>query len=158
MKHGSKATLTLMSCAALLGGCIDQATSVRMSDPRDAITVAVVQPYFWKKEVKLEMVMSRLTECQRRFRFGAMLPSAVKVEVYQPPEGMFAEKIFIVHQGGINYALSPVYCEIQPFKETPKDLGQALGKFVFEGEKLVFKASPLPPALPKPAPDSSTQQ
>ena len=144
----------LAGAALLLAGCKDESASMIFTGPDHALTLNARQPWPWSKGFELEVVMARQPDCQRRSRLGSAPSGEIRVEVFRPPEGVYAEPIVILRQGGRHYAVSGRNCEMQPFGAAPQEMGARLGGFDREGGKLKFVAAPkpaAPPPLPVPA-------
>lgn len=89
--------LSLLTLLPLLSGCVDDRVSYETED-RLGFTLIREQPMFWKKEVNLYLVVSRMPDCMRRHALGtASEKSKVELWQYQPDtfivkfdKGMFA--------------------------------------------------------------------
>lgn len=147
----------LAAAAWLLAGCKDESASLLFTGPEQALTLNARQAWPWSKELELEVVMARQPDCQRRSRLGHVPLSEVRVEVFRPPEGVYAEPIVILRQGNNHYAVSGQNCETQAFKTVPQELGVRLGSFDREGGRLKFAAAPKPAATVTPAPAAPQQ-
>lgn len=145
-------TASLLPLALLLAGCLEGTASLRLGANDHALTLQARQPYFWSQAVELEAVMSRQPDCHRRSRLDAGTLGDIKVDVFRPNEGEFAEPILILKQGAAFYAVSTANCEMQKFKTPPVNPGTRLGAFQQEGKKLNYVAAPAAaPAVPAPA-------
>lgn len=146
----------LLPLPLLLAGCLNGTASLRLGGNDHALTLQARQPYFWSQAVELEAVMSRQPDCHRRSRLDRATLGDVKVDVFRPDAGEFAEPILILKQGASFYAISTANCEMQKFRSPPAKPGTRLGTFQREGEKgLKFVAAPAAPApVPAAAPAS----
>lgn len=147
-----KPLITMLSAALLLAGCMNESATLALDDKEHRLTLQVRQPWFWEQKVELEVLVSRLPDCQRRSRIGTAMPAEVALDVLRPDPGEFAEPILVLRQGSRHFALGLATCEIQPFKAAPKNPGTPLGAFRMEGTKLKFNAAPAPRPAPAAAP------
>ena len=99
-----------------------------------------MQEYFWKKDVTLDLLASRMPDCQRRIPLGALPMSDVEIELFQSGENVYTlragEQAWRVETGGCSEL------------EAPEQVtGQPLGLFLpGDDKKLVFeKAEPETP-------------
>lgn len=144
--------LMLALPALLLAGCMNESATFYLVEGRDqSLTLQAKQPWFWDQKVDLEVVMSRLPDCQRRSPLEAAMPAEIALEVFRPEAGEFAEPILILRQGGRHYALGLAGCGLQAFKAPPQKPGSLLGTFRMDGQRLKFKAAPAPAAATPPA-------
>ncbi len=139
----------LLFALLLLAGCKNESATLQLAGPDHALTLLVRQPWFWKQEADIEVVMSRQPDCLRRSRLDVVALGEISVDVLRPDEGEFAEPILILGQGARFYAVSTKSCEMQRFKAPPSNPGMQLGTFRLDGEKLKFVAAS--PATPSPA-------
>ncbi|MBI3140576.1 MAG: hypothetical protein HYZ19_01775 [Rhodocyclales bacterium] len=135
-----------VAAAALLAGCKHESASLVFTGPDHALTLSARQPYPWSKAFHLEVVMARLPDCHRRSRLAAVAADELRLEVFRPAAGAFAEPILVLRLGSRYYALGTGNCELQPFAAAPKEPGVPVGSFALAGGKLKFTAAPPPPA------------
>lgn len=152
-----KPLMALMLAALPLAGCMDDSATFYVDGRERSLTVQARQRWFWDPQVELEVVMSRLPDCQRRSRLGSVLPAEIALQVYRPESGEFAEPILILRQGGAHYALGQANCELQPFRTAPQRLGTLLGTFRVEGRRLRFAPAPAPTPAPAAATPAAPQ-
>lgn len=133
----------------LLAGCINDAASYQIDSKDNAITLVREQRWFWKPEVDLSVTTSRLPDCQRRHKMG-VVPAAVAVEVWQTGPGTY-----LLKQGETLYLTETQTCEgfqkVSP-DQLPSGMGEKLGVFQVQDDKLRFVPVPPPPAAAAPAP------
>lgn len=141
-----KPLIPMLSAALLLAGCMNESATLALDGKDHGLTLQARQPWFWDQKVDLEVVMSRLPDCQRRSRLDAAMPAEIALEVFRPEAGEFAEPILILRQGARHYALGLANCEVQAFKAVPQKPGALLGTFRMEGKQLRFNAAPAPRA------------
>ncbi len=144
----------------LLAGCVEDSATLQLAGPEHALTVQLRQPYFWRKTVDVEVLMSRQPDCLRRSRLDPMALAEVGVEVWRPDEGEFAEPILLLKQGAQYHAVSTKTCEMQRFRTPPQKPGARVGTFRLEGERLKFAAAPVsrPAAAPLNPPPAAPPQ
>jgi len=144
--------LALITAALATTACKDESASLLLDGPHHALTLNIRLPWPWSKEFELEAIMARMPDCQRRSRLDNAPLGDVHVEVFRPPEDTYAEPILIARQGATSYAVSEKSCELQRFKESPKDPGVKLGTFSIEGGALKFTPAPALPPTPTATP------
>ena len=130
----------LLLTPLLLAGCVDDSATYYIDGNQHALTVRVLQEYFWKKDVTIDLLASRMPDCQRRFPLGALPMSDVEIELFQSGENVYTlragEQVWRVETQGCSEL------------EAPEQVtGQPLGLFhLDENKKLVFeKAEPETP-------------
>ena len=104
------------------------------------MTVRVLQEYFWKKDVTIDLLASRMPDCQRRIPLGALPMSDVEIELFQS-----GENVYTLRAGEQAWRVETAGCSEL---EAPEQVtGQPLGLFhLDEHKKLVFeKAEPETP-------------
>ena len=82
-------TLILLT-PLLLAGCISESTSYMISDRDHAVTLRAEQKYFWKDEVEVRMIISRLPDCQRQLPLASLRASNLEVELFDSGDNVFA--------------------------------------------------------------------
>ena len=126
----------------LLSGCMHDAASYSIEGNDHALTLVADQPWFWKKEVDLSLVAARLPDCQRRHDLKATPIARIALEVHQT-----GDKTYVLRQGKKLYLVETQTCE--GFRtldeEPPGGLGDLIGTFKVQGDKLRFVAAPPPP-------------
>ncbi|MDT3736659.1 MAG: hypothetical protein ROZ00_10565 [Denitratisoma sp.] len=137
-----KPLILALPAALLLAGCMNESATLSLDGKDHSLTLQAKQPWFWNQRVDLELVMSRLPDCQRRSRLDAAMPAEIALEVFRPEAGEFAEPILILRQGRRHYALGLANCELQAFKAAPQKPGALLGTFRMQGQRLKFSAAP----------------
>lgn len=140
--------MVLAAAALAMTACKEESASLLLDGPHHALTLDIHQPWPWSHEFELEAIMARLPDCQRRSRLDNAALGDIRVDVFRPPAETYAEPILIVRQGANSYAVSEKSCELQRFKEPPKDPGVKLGTFSIEGGALKFTPAPAPPTAP----------
>ncbi len=148
--------LALATVALAAAGCKDESASLLLDGPYHALTLNIRTQWWWSKEFELEAIMARLPDCQRRSRLDNAALGDIRVDVFRPPAETYAEPILIVRQGANSYAVSDKSCELQRFKEPPKDTGVKLGTFSIETGALKFTPAPPPVSAPTSAPAKSS--
>lgn len=147
---------SILALPLLLAGCMNESATYYLDGREQSLTLQAKQPWFWDQRVDLEVVLSRLPDCQRRSRLDGAMPAEIALEVLRPEAGEFAEPILVLRQGGRHYALGLANCELQDFKAVPQKPGVLLGTFRMEGRRLKFNAAAA--TKPPPAPVVATPQ
>lgn len=125
----------------LLAGCVDDSATYYIDGNQHALTVRAMQEYFWKKDVTLDLLASRMPDCQRRIPLGALPISDVEIELFQS-----GDNVYTLRAGEQAWRVETEGCSEL---EAPEQVtGQPLGLFhLDENKKLVFeKAEPEPAA------------
>jgi hypothetical protein len=130
----------LLLTPLLLAGCVDDSATYYIDGNQHALTVRALQEYFWKKDVTLDLLASRMPDCQRRIPLGALPMSDVEIELFQS-----GENVYTLRAGEQSWRVETGSCSEL---EAPEQVtGQPLGLFhLDENKKLVFeKAEPEAP-------------
>ena len=130
----------LLLTPLLLAGCVDDSATYYIDGNQHALTVRAMQEYFWKKDVTLDLLASRMPDCQRRIPLGALPMSDVEIELFQS-----GENVYTLRAGEQAWRVETEGCSEL---EAPEQVtGQPLGLFhLDENKKLVFeKAEPETP-------------
>ncbi|MFA9217518.1 MAG: hypothetical protein ACEQSK_10475 [Sphingomonadaceae bacterium] len=130
----------------LLSACVDDSASYYVGDNSSghALTVHRAQPHFWSKEVDVELIMSRLPECQRRVTLTTLPADEVEIELYAN-----GDNIWTLRYGKEAWQIDTQTCT--QFNEAKGDGGELIGVFRDENGKLAFAAA-VSVAVPDPAP------
>ena len=127
----------LLLTPLLLAGCVDDSATYYIDGNQHALTVRALQEYFWKKDVTLDLLASRMPDCQRRIPLGVLPMSDVEIELFQS-----GENVYTLRAGEQAWRVETQGCSEL---EAPEQVtGQPLGLFhLDENKKLVFeKAEP----------------
>jgi hypothetical protein len=132
----------LLLTPLLLAGCVDDSATYYIDGNQHALTVRAMQEYFWKKDVTLDLLASRMPDCQRRIPLGALPMSDVEIELFQS-----GENVYTLRAGEQAWRVETEGCSEL---EAPEQVtGQPLGLFhLDENKKLVFEKAE-PEAAPK---------
>lgn len=133
-----KITIVLMS--VLLAGCVDDSASHYIDGRDHSLTIRRQQSYFWKNQVAVSLVASRLPECQRLHPLADVAPAQdVKAELFAAGDGLWNVRL-----GDQLWQVETTTCNgLTELQNDPKaDLGQLVGSFIVKDEKLVFEAVP----------------
>ena len=142
---------SILALPLLLAGCMNESATYYLDGREQSLTLQAKQPWFWDQRVDLEVVLSRLPDCQRGGGRGAPSPAEIARGVLRPGGGKSAEPILIPRRGGRHYALGLANCELQAFAAAPQKPGALLGAFRMEGRQLKFNAAAAPKPPPAPA-------
>lgn len=123
----------------LLSGCIDDRTAFE-AEGNQVFTIIREQPLFWKKEVNLYLVVSRMPDCTRRHSLGK-ISSESNVELWQYRPDTFVFKF----DGGM-VATETRTCEgLEKLdKDPPGGKGTLIGTYEQGKDKFIF--NPAKPA------------
>jgi hypothetical protein len=130
--------ILILSMPILLAGCVNDTASYLIDGASNALTVRREQPYFWKGEVDVSLVATRLPDCQRLHALASAPKDDMKVELFNAGEGLWN-----VHLGDQLWQVSTQNCnDMTELQYDPKaDMGQAIGTFVVHDGKLEFDAA-----------------
>jgi hypothetical protein len=123
----------LLLTPLLLAGCVDDSATYYIDGNQHALTVRVLQEYFWKKDVTVDLLASRMPDCQRRIPLGALPMSDVEIELFQS-----GDNVYTLRAGEQAWRVETEGCSEL---EAPEQVtGQPLGLFhLDENKKLVFE-------------------
>ncbi|MGH8853600.1 MAG: hypothetical protein ACREWI_04895 [Telluria sp.] len=126
----------LLLTPLLLAGCVNDTASYRIDSNDHAITVRVVQDYFWSKDAKLRLTATRLPDCQRLLDLGEVRLKDLEIELFASGPNLYTlrsgEDVWQVETTGCTELEAPAANAVT---------GQALGVFYLdETNKLVFEA------------------
>jgi len=130
----------LLLTPLLLAGCVDDSATYYIDGNQHALSVRVLQEYFWKKDVTVDLLASRMPDCQRRIPLGALPMADVEIELFQS-----GENVYTLRAGEQAWRVETDNCSEL---DAPEQVtGQPLGLFhLDENKKLVFeKAEPETP-------------
>ena len=120
----------------LLSGCVNDSASYRIDSNDHALTVRVVQDYFWSKEGSLKLTAARLPDCQRMFDLGQATLSGLEIELFAS-----GPNLYTLRSGEDTWQVDTGACTELEAPEANAVTGQALGVFhLDENKKLVFEA------------------
>ena len=124
----------------LLAGCVDGSATYYIDGNQHALTVRAMQEYFWNKDVTLDLLASRMPDCQRRIPLGKLPMPDVEIELFASGANVYTlragEQVWRVETEGCSEMEAPEQVS-----------GEPLGLFhLDENKKLVFeKAEPEAP-------------
>lgn len=130
----------LLLAPLLLAGCVDDSATYYIDGNQHALTVRAMQEYFWKKDVTLDLLASRMPDCQRRIPLGKLPMPDVEIELFRS-----GENVYTLRAGEQVWRVETEGCSEM---EAPEQVtGEPLGLFhLDENKKLVFeKAEPEAP-------------
>jgi hypothetical protein len=122
----------LLLAPLLLAGCVDNSATYYIDGNQHALTVRALQEYFWKKDITLDLLASRMPDCQRRIALGKLPMPDVEIELFESGENVYTlragEQVWRVETGGCSEMAAP-----------EQVTGKPLGLFhLDEHKKLVF--------------------
>ncbi|MBD8532081.1 MULTISPECIES: hypothetical protein [unclassified Massilia] len=126
----------------LLAGCVDGSATYYINGNQHALTVRALQEYFWSKEVTLDVLASRMPDCQRRIPLGKLPMADVEIELFES-----GENTYTLRAGDEAWRVETATCSEL---EAPEQVtGKPLGLYhLDENNKLVFENAE-PEAPPK---------
>ena len=117
----------------LLAGCVDDSATYYIDGNQHALTVRALQEYFWSKEITLDVLASRMPDCQRRIPLGKLPMADVEIELFES-----GENVYTLRAGDEAWRVETATCsELEaPEQVTGKPLGlyhlDEITKLVFE--------------------------
>jgi hypothetical protein len=129
----------LLLAPLLLAGCVDDSATYYIDGNQHALTVRAMQEYFWNKDITLDLLASRMPDCQRRIPLGKLPMPDVEIELFAS-----GENVYTLRAGEQVWRVETEGCSEM---EAPEQVtGEPLGLFhLDEHKKLVFeKAEPEP--------------
>jgi hypothetical protein len=128
----------IVSLSVVLAGCVDDTASYRIDGPGSShgLTVRRQQQYFWKDEVAVTLLASRMPDCQRLHQLDDIPADKVKMDVFSPGD----DETFNLRMGGRLWQIETQTCEgLTELQDDPNaDVGQPVGTFSVQNDKLVF--------------------
>jgi hypothetical protein len=121
----------------LLAGCVNDTASYRIDSNDHAITLRVVQDYFWEKQASLRLTAVRMPDCQRQLDLGEVALSGLEIELFAS-----GPNVYTLRSGEDTWQVETQGCTQLDAPEAKAVSGQALGVFhLDEHDKLVFEAA-----------------
>jgi hypothetical protein len=125
----------------LLAGCVDDSATYYIDGNQHALSVRAMQEHFWNKDITLDLIATRLPDCQRRIALGKLPLPDVEIELFAS-----GENVYTLRAGEQAWRVETESCSEM---EAPEQVtGEPLGVFhLDENKKLVFEKAE--PATPK---------
>lgn len=134
--------LATLLAPLLLAGCVNGWASYQIEGNDHAITVRVVQDYFWSKNATLRLTVARLPDCQRQIELGEVSVSGLEIELFASGPSQYT-----LRSGEDVWQVDTQACAELEAPDADAVTGQALGSFYLdEHDKLVFEAAEAAPA------------
>ena len=120
----------------LLAGCVNDTASYQIEGKEHALTVRVMQDYFWSKDATLRLTAARMPDCQRQLDLGKVSLSSMELELFAS-----GPSVYTLRSGEDVWQVDTQGCTELEAPEANAVTGQALGSFhLDEHDKLVFAA------------------
>lgn len=121
----------------LLAGCVNDSASYPIADKEHALSVRLLQDYFWSKEATLRLIVARMPDCQRQLELGKVSLSGLEIELFAS-----GPDVYTLRSGEDVWQVETQGCTELEAPEANAVTGQALGSFhLDEHDKLVFEAA-----------------
>ena len=121
----------------LLAGCVNDSASYQIEGNEHALTVRVIQDYFWSKDATLRLTAARMPDCQRQIALGQVSLSGLEIELFAS-----GPNLYTLRSGEDVWQVETQGCSELEAPEADAVTGQALGSFhLDEHDKLVFEAA-----------------
>jgi hypothetical protein len=135
--HSMRSSLLLLApltSLLLLSGCVNDTASYQIDSNDHALTVLVMQDYFWSKQVNLRVIASRLPDCQRQFNLGKTPLADLNLELFST-----GEETFLLRSGDEMWQVETQTCTELPPPSADVQ-AQPIGVFHLDAKKrLVFE-------------------
>lgn len=141
------ANYSILWLPLLLAACVDDSASyyVDGNTSGHALTIHRAQEHFWSSEASVELILSRLPDCQRRMVLEQSPAEEVEIELYSN-----GDNIWTLRSGKTAWQVDTQTCT--QFAEAKGDPGELVGVFRDENGKLAFAAAVVVPAGPATTP------
>jgi len=127
-----------IAAAALLTACgSTDSASYQISGAQHSLALIRNQQYAWDKGWEVSLVTARNPECMRRHKLQPAPEGEFKAELFRSLEGNY-----ILKQGNNWYVTETQKCQLQQFKQPPREPGDVLGTFNEKDGVLQFVAAP----------------
>lgn len=136
-----------MTAAGMLTACGNtDSASYQIAGPQHSLSLIRTKEFAWSKGWDLALVSTRSPECMRRHHLQPAPEGPFQAELFRSLEGNY-----ILKQGNNWYVTETQKCQLQQFKQAPRESGDPLGTFNEKEGGLQFVAAPKPVAPPPPA-------
>ena len=140
MRHPSFLLLPLLA-PLLLAGCVNDSASYQIEGKEHALTVRVVQDYFWSKEGTVRLTAARLPDCQRQMELGELPLPGLEIELFSS-----GPNLYTLRAGEDTWQVETQGCTQLEAPDANAVTGQMLGAFHLDANgKLVFEAAETAP-------------
>lgn len=120
----------------LLAGCVNDTASYRIDDNDHALTLRVVQDYFWSDEATLRLTAARMPTCQRQMELGEVSLPGLEIELFAS-----GPNLYTLRAGEETWQVETENCTQLEAPAADAVTGQPLGVFhMDEHKKLLFEA------------------
>ncbi len=142
-------TILIFMMCVLVTACADDSASYYINGANHALSVRRQQQYFWDDHATIALTVSRLPDCVRRHRLMLLPAPDVKLELFAT-----AEQVWSLRQGTKIWQAETQTCNGLIVLDQPPagGLGQPLGVFTVQNEKLIYQATPASTAPEVPDP------
>jgi len=135
MRHRS--FLISLIAPLLLAGCVNDTASYQIDGREHALTVRVVQDYFWKTEGIVRLTTIHMPDCQRQIELGEFPLAGLEIELFASGPGLYT-----LRAGEETWQVETAGCTQREAPEANAVTGQALGNFHLDADnKLQFEAA-----------------
>ncbi|UVW28592.1 hypothetical protein [Massilia sp. H6] len=135
MRHPYSLLLPLLA-PLLLTGCVNDSASYRIDNNDHALTLRVVQDYFWSKEGQVKLTAARLPDCQRMIQLGPRTLTGLEIELFAS-----GPNLYILRSGDDTWQVDTGDCTELAAPAAQAVTGKALGVFhLNDDKKLIFEA------------------
>lgn len=140
MRHPSFLLVPLLA-PLLLTGCVNDTASYQIEGNDHALTVRVVQDYFWSKQGVVKLTAARMPDCMRQMDLGELPLSGLEIELFAS-----GPNLYTLRAGEETWQVETQGCTQREAPEANAVTGQALGAFHLDANgKLLFEAAETAP-------------
>lgn len=127
--------LLLLPLALLLAGCEIDNAAYMIEGKDHALTISREKPYFWSKQYKMSVIVSRMPTCQRRYD---MKPARLNTAVVTVFDGGEPNR-YVLRQGSSRwYAVNTTDCVFAVI-EAPASEPAVIGTFRDRNDEFTFE-------------------
>src|SRR5471032_2191786 len=122
--------ILIVLTSLLLTACVDDSASYYIdgASGNHALTLHRSQAHFWNSEVDVDLILSRVPECQRRMPLAQMAADDVELELYSN-----GEDVWTLRAGKQLWQVDGATCT--QYAEAKGELGELIGVYRVDGDK-----------------------
>ena len=143
MKLATKLILVTTGTLLLAGCGSTDSASYQISGAQHSLSLIRNKQFAWDKGWEVSLVSAHNPECMRRHKLQPAPEGEFKAELFRSLEGNY-----ILQQGNNWYVTETQKCQLQQFKQAPREPGDPIGTFNEKEGLLQFVAAPKAVALP----------
>ncbi|MDD5177106.1 MAG: hypothetical protein PHQ05_11865 [Sterolibacterium sp.] len=138
-----KMILAAVTVALCVGCGSSDSASYQIHGAIHSLALLRTKQFMWDKNWELALVTARSPECMRRHKLQLAPDTDFKAELFRSLEGNY-----ILKQGNNWYVTETQKCQLQQFKQPPREPGDLLGTFNEKEGTLQFVVAGKPVSAP----------